>query len=169
MSRLSELIATVCTGNGRGNLGLLTGYASSSWTDYDYTFTASKNDHVLIFGFEAAVNRSWVMDNVTVVENSASIQLIQNGDFELSNSSTAGWQQWCSSYCHWGTSGRLMSEPDCYGTSGNCYINSCLGPGTDFLGQFISTTPGLNYTVSFSLLVTGSSGYYRTMFYVDIF
>ena len=164
------LTATICTSTGRGNLGLLTGYASSLWTDYSYTFTASKTEQFLIFGFEAAINRSWLMDNTSLIEEvSPFSEILQNPDFELSNTSILGWQQWCASYCHWGTSGRVISEPDCYLGSGNCFQSSCLGPGTDFIGQSFVANPGSNYTVSFALALTGSGGNYRTMFYADIY
>ena len=163
-------IATICTSIGRGNLGLLTGYASSSWTDYSYTFTASKTEHFLIFGFEAEFNRSWLMDNTSLIENVPPFsEILQNPDFELSNTSLPGWHQWCASYCHWGTSGQVISGSDCDVDSGNCFRSSCLGPGTDFIGQAFAANPGSNYTVSVALAVTGSGGYYNTMFYADIY
>lgn len=162
--------ATICTSTGRGNLGLLTGYASSSWTDYSYTFTASKTKHFLIFGFEAEFNRSWLMDNTSLTENSSPFtEILQNPDFELSNTSLLGWQQWCASYCHSGTSGKVISGSDCDVDSGNCFQSSCLGPGTDFIGQSFAAMPGSNYTVSVALAVTGSGGYYNTVFYADIY
>jgi hypothetical protein len=110
------------------------------------------------------------MDNVSVVENTVSaVELLANPGFEDSNTSIPGWQQWCTSYCHWGTSGKVTSGNGCYLDDGNCFSDSCLGPDADFLGQSFPATPGLNYTISFALALTGTGGDYHTMFYVDIF
>lgn len=110
------------------------------------------------------------MDNVSIIEHSVShTELLENPSFEDSNTSTPGWEQWCSSYCHYGTSGTIISGTDCYLQDGNCYINSCLGPSIDFLGQSFSATPGANYTISFLLSLTGTGRPYQTMFYADIY
>ncbi|CAF2847340.1 unnamed protein product [Rotaria sp. Silwood2] len=160
---------TRCSSHGHGNLGLLSGYASSSWTSYSNTYTATKSEHILIFGFKAAINRTWLMDEVSVVDNAApSVQLLNNANFEDSNTSISGWTQWCSSHCHYGTSGQLISGTDCYSGVGNCFSDSCLGPGIDFLGQYFTSTPGSTYTISFQMLLTGTDGYYYTTFYADI-
>jgi len=116
------------------------------------------------------VNRSWLMDNVSVVENSLPyVELLENESFEDSTVSLFGWQQWCSSYCHYGTKGKIISGADCYLGSGNCFQNSCLGPYVEFIGQFFWTNPGSNYTITFELALTGSGGVRSTMFYADIF
>lgn len=105
-----------------------------------------------------------------MVENTApSVELLDNPSFEDSNTSMPGWQRWCTSYCHYGTSGNLISGTDCYLGDGNCFMSSCLGPDLEFLGQFFPTTPGSTYTISFMVSVTGSGDNYNTMFYVDIF
>ena len=105
-------------------------------------------EHILIFGFEAAINRSWLMDKVSMVDNSVSTtELLDNPGFGDSNTSATGWGQWCSSHCHYG-------------------INSCLGPSVEFLGQ---STSEMNYTISFLLSLIGIGGHRQMMFYADIF
>ncbi|CAF0964115.1 unnamed protein product [Rotaria sordida] len=160
---------TRCSSRGHGNLGLLSGYASSSWTSYSYTYTATKSEHILIFGFKAAINRTWLIDDISVVDNALpSNQLLNNPSFEDSNTSISNWVQWCTSHCHYGTSGKLISGTDCYLGVGNCFSDSCLGPDIDFLGQYFPTTPGSTYTISFQILLTGTDGYYYTTFYADL-
>ncbi|CAF1018228.1 unnamed protein product [Rotaria sp. Silwood1] len=160
---------TRCSSRGHGNLGLLSGYASSTWTLYSYTYTATSLQHILIFGFKAAINRTWLIDEVSIVDNAApSVQLLNNPSFESSSTSLSDWTQWCSSHCHYGTSGKLISGTDCYSGVGNCFSDSCLGPDIDFLGQYFPTTPGSTYTISFQALLTGTDGYYYTTFYADI-
>ncbi|CAF2053119.1 unnamed protein product [Rotaria magnacalcarata] len=161
---------TRCSSRSRGNLGVLTGYASSSWTQYSATYTAISTEHVLIFGFQAAVNRSWIIDNVSAVDTTApSIELLSNPSFENSTTSISSWVNWCSSHCQFGTSGQIVSGADCYLGTGNCFVSSCLGGGIEFLGQYFPTTPGSVYNISFMASLTGSGGYYYTMLYVDIF
>lgn len=115
------------------------------------------------------MNRSWILDNVSMIDNTMpSVELLSNPDFEDSTTSIPGWVRWCSSFCSYGTSGVLLSGADCYLGSGNCFTSACLGTNMEFLGQTFSTTPGSIYTLSLELTVTGTDGYYYTLFTVDI-
>ncbi|CAF2153942.1 unnamed protein product [Rotaria magnacalcarata] len=165
----NDLLATVCSNAGRGNVGLLTGYASSGWTQYSATFTAVQSKYALVFGFQADVNRSWILDDISLVKNSApAIEILLNPSFGNSSVSIINWVLWCSSYCQFGTSGKLLTGADCYLGTGNCFTSACLGPGVEFLGQYFSASVGSTYTITFELSLTGISSVSSTMFYVDI-
>ncbi|CAF4757236.1 unnamed protein product [Rotaria socialis] len=160
---------TVCSNAGRGNLGLLTGYAASSWTQYSTSFTATLSRYALVFGFQANVNRSWILDDISLIKNSApAIEILLNPNFENSSASIIDWVLWCSSYCHFGTSGELLTGAACYLGIGNCFTSACLGPDVEFLGQYFSASIGSRYTLTFWLSLTGASDVSSTMFYVDI-
>ncbi|CAF2087035.1 unnamed protein product [Rotaria magnacalcarata] len=165
----NDLLATVCSNAGRGNVGLLTGYASPGWTQYSATFTAVQSKYALVFGFQADVNRSWILDDISLVKNSApAIEILLNPSFGNSSVSIINWVLWCSSYCQFGTSGKLLTGADCYLGTGNCFTSACLGPGVEFLGQYFSASVGSTYTITFELSLTGISSVSSTMFYVDI-
>ncbi|CAM4897634.1 unnamed protein product [Rotaria socialis] len=169
LKAINDLLATVCSNAGRGNLGLLTGYAASSWTQYSTSFTATLSRYALVFGFQANVNRSWILDDISLIKNSApAIEILLNPNFENSSASIIDWVLWCSSYCHFGTSGELLTGAACYLGIGNCFTSACLGPDVEFLGQYFSASIGSSYTLTFRLSLTGASDVSSTMFYVDI-
>jgi hypothetical protein len=106
-----------------------------------------------MFGFKGYGGMDYsYLDDVSVVDNnSPSIQLLNNPDFENSTSSPTGWIQWCQSACG-SDAGQVTNSASCY--SGNCYVDHCQN-NYDYLAQSFSATINDIYTISFWLYQTG--------------
>jgi hypothetical protein len=95
------------------------------------------------------------MDNVSIVKNTVShVELLANSSFDDSNTSITGWEQWCSSYCHYVISEIVISGADCYLQDGNCCTNRCLDPAIDLLGQFFSDYTQFKSYYIISIIIT---------------
>jgi hypothetical protein len=135
----------------------------TNWTRLAYNYTATSTKPTLIFGFTTGTTGYNYLDDVSVVDNSASsIQLLDNPSFENSTSNLTGWTTWCTSACGTGYPGRVLANSSCH--SGNCYIDHC-HTDYDYLVQSFSATIGHNYTISFWLQQTGTG---VMTFYADI-
>lgn len=121
----------------------------------------------IIFGFQNENNRQYYLDNVSIVDNnSPSIELLQNSNFENSTTVATDWAQWCTNTCS-GHPGVITSGSNCY--SGNCFDDNCYASsGIDFIGQSISATMNHTYTISFMLKLGGSGTTTANAFYADI-
>lgn len=121
-----------------------------------------------MFGFQNENNRKYILDTLSVVDNSApAVELLMNPSFENSTTAT-GWTQWCSSTCG-STFGVVVSGANCYLSTGNCFSDNCYASlGIDFLGQSFPTTVGHTYKISFRLILDGSGTTSANRFYADI-
>jgi hypothetical protein len=95
----------------------------------------------------------WLLDNVSLIEINSSIQLMENGDFEIGN--LTSWN-----YCNpqptmnpsvLGHTGAFAAQ------SGNYFYFGAPHPNSDFLSQTVSTTIGNLYSFSFWLGHTANS------------
>jgi hypothetical protein len=162
----------VCSAVGHGNLASF-GSVVTSWTQYQYNFTANKTAQTLMFGFMAEPNGQRVifLDNVSIVDVIApSIQLLQNPSFDNSSATLTGWTQYCTSSCTQtgAFGGKVASGSNCSST--NCYADYCYGTGIDFLSQTFPTTIGHVYELSFWIIDWGITGpNMATKLYIDIY
>ncbi|CAF4605270.1 unnamed protein product, partial [Rotaria socialis] len=160
---------TSCTPVGHGTLLSLSGSAPTTWTLYQYSYTAVSTSAIIMFGFQNENNRKYFLDAVSVVDNSApAVELLMNPSFESSTTTATDWTQWCSSTCG-STFGVVVSGTNCYLSTGNCFSDNCYASlGIDFLGQSFASTVGHTYTISFWLILGGSGTTTANRFYADI-
>ncbi len=159
-----------CTPTGHGNLATFTSNPTS-WTQYQYNYTATKTVQTLMFGFTSDTYgiRSWYLDTVSVVDVSApGTQLLQNPGFDNSTTALTGWIQYCGTTCG-GGAGKVTTT-GCQ--SMNCYVDGCNATISttkiDFLSQTFPTTIGHIYTISFWIIDGGSGLNGLSKAYVDI-
>ncbi|CAF1596465.1 unnamed protein product [Adineta ricciae] len=140
--------------------------APTTWTSYSATFIATSNFTSIRFSSATAqANKDWYVDNVSVIENGgAGTNLLLNGDFESGPS--VGWMMYsCSSTC----SASIVSSTNCEGGYGSCYHNLCTpSANIQFLEQYFTTTVGVTYNVTFSVLKGGSGLGSGTAMYVNV-
>ncbi|UJR19589.1 hypothetical protein I4U23_022724 [Adineta vaga] len=101
---------------------------------------------------------------LTKTENGGTgTNLLLNGNFE--SGSSVGWNLYsCSSAC----SASIISSTSCEGGSGTCYHNDCTpSSNIQFLEQYFTTTIGVTYNVTFSVLKGGSGLGSGTAMYVN--
>ncbi|CAF3537037.1 unnamed protein product [Rotaria sp. Silwood1] len=160
-----------CSPTGRGISLSLSDSTPSSWTQYQFTYTAATTLAVLLFGFQNENNRKYYLDTASVVDNSASTtQLLKNPGFESSTTTLTDWVQYCTSTCGSGsTPGTISTGSNCYLSTGSCYVDNCYASaGIDFLSQTFTATVGHTYTVSFRLVLGGSGTTTANRFYADV-
>ena len=159
-------LAIPCNFTNVGPLQAFDTSAPTTWTSYSATFIATSNFTSIRFSSATAqANKDWYVDNVSVIENGGTgTNLLLNGDFESGPS--VGWVMYsCSSTC----SASIVSSTNCEGGYGSCYHNLCT-PATNiqFLEQYFTTTVGVTYNVTFSVLKGGSGLGSGTAMYVNV-
>jgi hypothetical protein len=160
-----------CTPTGHGNLATFTSNPTS-WTQYQYNYTATKTVQTLMFGLtrDSYGSYYWFLDTVSVVDVSApGTQLLQNPGFDNSTTALTGWIQYCGTTCG-GGAGKVTTT-GCQ--SMNCYVDGCNATISttkiDFLSQTFPTTIGHIYTISFWIVSSGSGANLFSKAYVDIY
>ncbi len=165
----NSVLATSCTAIGHGNLLSLNGTNPTSWTLYEFNYTATHTSPIIIFSFKTNNNYNYYLDDVSIVDtNATNIQLLQNSNFDNSSTIATGWTQWCTYTCN-GQSGMITSSGNCY--SGYCYVDNCYtssNTGIDFIGQAFNANIADTYIISFRLILIGSGTTTNNAFYADI-
>ena len=120
----------------------------TSWTPHQFIITATSNIETLVFRIQTNNKKNFYVDNVSVVMiNSPSVSLLVNGDFE--QGSTVGWNKYdCTSGCS--SPGDIVNSASCLGNW--CYLVTTNCQNYQILQQSFYTSPGQQYTVSFSLI-----------------
>lgn len=124
-----------------------TGSANTTWLLYSGTYTATKINPLLIFGFDGSSSMFVAIDDVSVIDTTnPSAQLLASPSFENSSSTATGWTIWCSSTCgaNWGGN---VTTNGC--RTGKCFASGCSGGGTDYLGQVFPAIISHTYNISF--------------------
>ncbi|CAF3352630.1 unnamed protein product [Rotaria socialis] len=148
---------TGCPTTNAGNLFNYTGTGPLGWKLYTLTWVATTYQPSLVFSFMISGSRELFLDDVSVADASqAGVNLLRNGDFEISTKVAVEWYDWCGNNCI-GSKGYINTGSLCHGKNGNCYANAC---GTsnvvEFLSQGFPATVGLTYTIKFFLKGTGN-------------
>ena len=140
-------------------LGIVNGTVNVAWTQYNYSYTATKPVPTLSFGIAAPSFDTIYLDDISVVDiTNSSVQLLQNPSFANSSTTPTGWDIWCSSLCGTGNGGTVTSGANC--RANNCYKGRCNLNNTDYLIQPFPATVGDTYTISFwyRRVKTGGAG-----------
>lgn len=123
------------------------GNTNTTWLRYTNTWTATKTNPILIFGFDGNSAMFLAIDDVSVVDiTNSSMQLLTNPGFENSTSAPTGWTAWCSSSCG-GSSAGVVVNSGC--RTNRCYRSGCNNGGADYLGQAFSAVVGRTYNITF--------------------
>ena len=126
------------------------------WTQTAYNYAALSTAPTLIFALSAGGLAYNYLDDVSVVDTSASsIQLLINPSFENSTTNLTGWTTWCATAACNSGGGALGKVTTSSCNSGNCYIDHCRNPSYDYLVQSFPVTIGHIYTVSFWYKTSG--------------
>ena len=136
----------LCAGNILSTVLLrLTNSANHSYINYTFVYQATRTQTRLIFCF---LNQQWfwALDDVSVRHIPSGTQLITNGGFE-----TGGWPPWIHFNTIYYGSGFRSSASGFSRRSGTYFYYDLQYSIPDGIFQNITTVPGENYTVSFSL------------------
>ena len=136
----------LCAGNILSTVLLrLANSANHSYINYTFVYQAITNKTRLMFCF---LNRQWfwALDDVSVRHIPSGTQLINNGGFE-----TGSWSPWIPYNTIYYGSGIRSSITGFAQRSGTYFYYDVQYSIPDGISQSITTIPGKNYTVSFSL------------------
>jgi len=132
------------------------------------SFTATRSVLSVIFGFDAAMNIYFLVDDVSIVRiANPSVELLDNPGFDNSTSNPTGWGAWCSSTCG-SSSGGVVVNSGC--RTGYCYKGQCRGG--DNIDYVVQTFPAIiNQTYTWTYwyrLIEASSTSSSAMLYAAI-
>jgi len=99
----------------------------------------------IIFGFRQDVS-SWALDKISIIDTTASTDIMQDGDFE-SNYLTQSYSQCILSNTRSSTTGILFDLP----YSNNFYYNDQTNVGMTYLMQSLNIIGGRYYNITFYL------------------
>lgn len=140
------------------NSGTGAGSAATTYTLYTYGFIANDSSSTLTFaikGEEAAQQKYWLLDDVSVNYTNTSTNVLVNGGFEAGTFS--GWTQYCATSTNCGSATRYGQLTTGVCNSGTyCYVDKC--ETNDYLVQSFSTVTGGYYVISFYLKLYASGG-----------
>jgi hypothetical protein len=163
----------VCSSSGLGSIVSRTSDPITAWTFYSYNYTATTTSPTLQFGIMTEGARFYYLDDVSVVDISApSVEMLLNPSFENSTTNLVDWVLSCDSNCNQGGGGggQVVSNANCYLSTGTCYRDNCSGGSgpINFLRQSFSATIGHIYKISYWMSGQGGSPNPQNQFYVDM-
>ncbi|CAF4559870.1 unnamed protein product [Rotaria socialis] len=150
-------LATACPSSFTGSLQYIDGGSTFGWTQYTQTYVATNTQPYLSFGMETDNHRYFFLDDVSVVDVTATAtQLLDNPGFENSTTTATGWTLQAAGCCN--ANAVQIITTGCHSGT-NCVQYQC-GPEVtySFFGQDFAATIGHTYSISFYLKATGTGG-----------
>lgn len=117
---------TLCSKISGELIGSLKGSTSSGWKSYSFDYVAKKTLPILSFAFQTIRMEKFYFDRVSVkVKNdSSSIELLSNPNFDSSRFDRNAWTISCQSSCSPVTS-QIIDGAECYDKTSSCLQIQC--------------------------------------------